>query len=290
IEAFRAVMLSGSMTQAAKDLNTSQPNVSRVIGQLESRIGLRLFERRSGKLVPTLEGQMLFRDVEHIFTGLRNLEEAADGIRRLGTGRLRIAAVPSMAMVVAPKAMNLFAQLYPEVSIALHVAGSLTVCQWLATGYADVGIASEVFNSTGIRSDIVQRNNGVCIVPAQHRLAGIERPVTPQDLAGEKFLSLKASDEMRKRIDMACLIEGEDRRILAYESHFSAAVCQMVSSGMGVSVANPLVARHYTDRLAMLPFAPEIVFQTYLIYPLNTAMNMLAKAFARALRESIAED
>ncbi|HEY0294819.1 MAG TPA: LysR substrate-binding domain-containing protein [Bordetella sp.] len=287
IEAFRAVMLSGSMTQAAKDLHTSQPNISRVIGQLERRISLKLFERHAGKLVPTLEGQVFFRDVEHTFAGLRGLEEAADTIRKRGSGRLRIASVPSMAIVVAPQAISLFARVYPDVDITLQVTDSLTVCQWLATGYVDVGIASEIFNSTSIEHEVLQRNVGVCITPLEHRLATRKRAVTPRDLAEEKFLSLKSSDVMRKQIDEACLIDGEEKRILAYESHFAAAICHMVSCGMGVSVSNPLVARNYAGRIAILPFSPRIEFPTYLVYPLNSPMNMLAKAFAKALRESV---
>lgn len=287
IEAFRAVMLSLSMTQAAKELHTSQPNISRVIGQLERRIGLKLFERHAGKLVPTLEGQVFFRDVECTFAGLRGLEEAADAIRKRGAGRLRITSVPSMAMVVAPEAINLFAKAYPDVDVSLEVTDSVTVCQWVTTGYADVGIASEIFNSTSIEHEIVQHNVGVCITPPDHRLAKRKRPITARDLAGEKFLSLRSSDTMRKKIDNACLIDGEEKRILAYESHFAAAICHMVSCGMGVSVANPLVARNYGDRITMLPFTPDIDFPTYLIYPLNSPMNMLARAFASAIRECV---
>nr|WP_201448965.1 LysR family transcriptional regulator [Sinorhizobium medicae] len=50
VEAFRAVMLSGSTTAAAEILHTSQPNISRSISQLEKETGLRLFERLPGKL------------------------------------------------------------------------------------------------------------------------------------------------------------------------------------------------------------------------------------------------
>lgn len=287
VEAFRAVMLSLSMTQAAKELHTSQPNISRVIGQLERRIGLKLFERHAGKLVPTLEGQVFFRDVERTFAGLRGLESSADAIRKRGAGRLRIASVPSMAMVVAPDAINLFAKAYPDVDVTLEVTDSVSVCQWVTTGYADVGIASEIFNNTSIEYEVVKDNVGVCITHPDHRLAKKKRPITAKDLAGEKFLSLRASDTMRKKIDRACLVDGEEKRVLAYESHFAAAICHMVACGMGVSVANPLVARNYGGQIAMLPFKPDVEFPTYLVYPLNSPTNMLAKAFASAMRECV---
>lgn len=286
VQAFRAVMLSGSMTQAAKDLHTSQSNISRVIGQLERRLGIKLFERQIGKLMPTLEGQVFFRDVEHTFASLRGLEEKAESIRKRGSGRLRVAAVPSMAIVAVPDAIHVFAQRYPDVDVTLQVADSLTVCQWLATGYADVGIASEIFNGTSVASEVARKSRGVCIVPSDHRLAERGGTVTPADLVGERFLSLKSSDVMRKRIDDACQIDGEDKRILAYESHFAAAICRMVACGLGVSVMNQLVAREYASQLAILPFSKRIEFSTYVVYPLNIPMNMLAKSFADAFRES----
>lgn len=288
VQAFRAVMLSGSMTQAAKELHTSQSNISRVIGQLERRIGVKLFERQVGKLLPTLEGQVFFRDVEHTFASLRGLEEKADLIRKRGSGRLRVASMPSMALVTVPDAIYLFAQRFPDVDVTLHVADSLTICQWLATGYADIGIASEIFNATSIAHDVAQKSLGVCITPLNHRLAERKDAITPKDLVGEHFLSLKSSDIMRQRIDAACLIDGEDKRLLAYESHFAAANCRMVARGLGVSISNPIVARDFTGQIAILPFLPRIEFATYLVSPLNIPTNMLAKAFGDAFRETIA--
>ncbi|RYF55667.1 MAG: LysR family transcriptional regulator [Comamonadaceae bacterium] len=287
IEAFRAVMLSGSMTQAAKDLHTSQPHISRVIGQLERRIGLKLFDRQLGKLIPTLEGQVFFRDVEHTFSAMRGLEDAAANIKKRGSGRLRIASVPSMAIAVVPDAIHRFAQHYPDVDVSLQVADSLTVCQWLASGFVDVGISSEIYNATGVSVETLARNVGVCIVAKNHRLAKRKRTLTPADLVGETFLSLKSSDVARKQIDEACLIDGREERVLAYESHFAAAICRMVSRGMGVSIANPLVVRAYADQLAVLRFSPAVEFETYIVYPLNSPVNMLAKTFATHLFETI---
>jgi DNA-binding transcriptional LysR family regulator len=288
VQAFHAVMLSGSMTQAAKDLHTSQSNISRVIGQLEKRVGIKLFERQVGKLMPTLEGQIFFRDVEHTFGNLRALEEKAGQIRKRGTGILRVAAVPSLAIAAVPDALCLFQKQFPDVDITLNFADSLTVCEWLATGYADVGIASEIFHATSVKHEVARASLAVCVTPLDHRLAQRNTAVTPEDLAGERFLSLKSSDVLRKRIDAACQINGEEKRILAYESHFAAATCCLVARGMGVTIVSPVIAREYSNQIAVLPFSASIEMATFLVFPLNIPTNMLAKAFGEALRKSIA--
>ena len=104
IETFRAVMLTGSMTAAAQQLHTSQPNVSRVIGKLESEIGFELFDRLAGRVVATKGGDALFREVERAFVGLDSLSESAQAIRHAGVGTLRIAAAASISVSVIPAA------------------------------------------------------------------------------------------------------------------------------------------------------------------------------------------
>ena len=101
IEAFRSVMRLGSMTAAAEVLYTSQPNVSRLISQLELSTGLTLFKRAGVRLIPTQEGQAFFQEVERAFVGLDSLKLSAKNIRNLGTGRLRVAAVPSNGLSVS---------------------------------------------------------------------------------------------------------------------------------------------------------------------------------------------
>ena len=237
VEAFRAVMLSGSMTQAARELHTTQPNVSRVISQLETRIGLRLFARIAGKLVPTREGELFFRDVERAFAGLRGLEHSAATLGLRGAGHLRLSAVPSLALKAVPEAMCAFAARFPDVTISLQVADSSTVCQAVAMGNADLGVVSDVVSSPGVASKVVNEGRGICILPPRHRLARGKGPLGPEDLAGERFLSLSPQDSMRKKIDAVFADVGDSRK-LVYESHFTAALCQMVASGMGVSIAN----------------------------------------------------
>ncbi len=282
IETFRAVMLAGSMTQAARDLHTTQPNVSRTMAQLETRIGLKLFERVAGKLVPTREGELFFRDVEQAFNGLRGLEQSAATLGRRGAGHLRLSAVPSLALELVPEAMRAFSVRYPDVSISMQVSDSATVCQQVALGFCDLGIASDVVSNPGIGYRLAKESSAVCILPAHHRLAQSGKPLTPEDLAGEPFLSLSPQDSMRKKIDAVFALAGDGRK-LVYESHFAAAICHMVAAGMGVSIANPLVTASFGYLgIAERPFAPEIVFPSYVVYPLNTPAGLLSKAFTES--------
>jgi len=75
---FEAAASSGSFTGAAEALNVTQPAVSRMLGQLEAYLGVRLFQRGRRGAVLTEEGEVLFRRVKHGFgiieTGLKEVE------------------------------------------------------------------------------------------------------------------------------------------------------------------------------------------------------------------------
>lgn len=281
IEAFRAVMLSGSMTVAATQLHTSQPNISRVIAQLEKESGFALFVRIAGRLTPTVEAEALFRDVERAFVGLDSLQASARSIREVGVGTLRVGAVPSIAMTVMSAAIARFRETRPDVAIAVHTSDSPTIAKWTASRFCDVGLVSYLVEMAGIRSDPLRREAGVCIVPAGHRLAK-QRRVRAGDLEGEQFISLTRGDGTRAIVDAAF---APDRRVLTLETPYAATICTMVEMGLGVSVVNPLVVRSLRfPGLKVLPFEPAIHFESYVLHNQQYPVPALAQEFLDCVR------
>ncbi|GGJ79727.1 LysR substrate-binding domain-containing protein [Pseudomonas matsuisoli] len=289
VEAFRAVMLSGSMTAAAEAMHTSQPNISRLIAQLERASGFRLFERFAGRLMPTEEGKALFRDVERAFVGLKSLEESVQRIRQVGTGRLRIGAVPSMSLTILPRVVQRFRQLYPKVAVSVHTSDSATVAHWAASQFCDFGLVTYVGDETpGIVPELICDVPGVCILPPEHHLSAAS-VIRVEDLAGEEFISLLHSDGTRLRIDHFFQSVGV-KRLLSLETHFAATICMMVGMGMGVSLVSPWVASEYRHTgIQVRPFSPDFRFSSYLLHPAHTAESTLSQRFTTVL-ESMMRD
>lgn len=288
VEAFRAIILSGSMTAAAREMHTSQPNISRLIAQMERHVGFHLFERVSGRLIPTPEAEALFRDVERAFVGLDAIRKSAQGIRNQGIGHLRIAAVPSMALTIVPEVMQQFSAEYPDVRVSLHVSDSVAVTQWTASRYCDTGVSSYVPDTAGIKATLVDTFQGVCIVPPGHRLAEKRSPVTIRDFRGEHFLSLPAGDGTRRAIDALFAQSGDDARIEAYECPYAAAICMMVGRGMGVSIVNPLVAAHFMHTgIVVKPLAPQSPFPCYILTSTQAPTSQLAMHFNMLLTNAL---
>lgn len=283
IEAFRTVMRMGSMTAAADVLYTSQPNVSRLIAQLELSTGLTLFKRAGVRLIPTQEGQAFFQEVERAFVGLDSLKHSAKNIRNLGTGRLRVAAVPSTGLSVIPEVLKAFTESRPELTVSLHVNSSPTVEQWVKSQFCDIGIVVHPGDLANHQVELLAQVAAVCVLPKAHPLARQEA-ITFTDLEGQPFVSLCHGDGTRALVDGLFEQAGVER-IMAVEAQYSAINCEMVAHGMGITLAHPLVARDYLHRdIVVRPFRPQILFPTYVIWPSAQNRTKLAEDFIETLK------
>lgn len=287
IDAFRAVMRSGSMTAAASELYTSQPNVSRLIAQLETTTGLTLFTRSAGRLTPTEEGLAFLREVDRAFVGLDALKDAARNIRQFGKGRLRIATVPSLAMTVLPTVLQRFHADHPDVYVAMETGSTQLVADWVGSRYCDLGLVSYLPPAAVTEAQPIADVAGCCVLPHGHRLAGLD-VITPADLAGESFISMTHGDGLRASIDAA--FADDDRRIMHFETPYGATICRMVALGMGVGIVNPLVARIHGNDLVIRPFAPRIPFVSYLLLARNRPANVLVERFNARMIEVLATE
>lgn len=286
IEAFRAIMLRGSMTAAAQELRTSQPSISRLIAELEASTELKLFERKAGRLTPTDEGLTFYREVERSFFGLDDLAQAARDIRFFGTGRLRIAAMPAMALGFVPKVIRRFTDKFPNVTISLQMRSEATVTRWTSSHYCDVGFVANIVASPSIEVRHLYNLPGLCALPPGHRLAS-QGVIVPQDLEGETFISLALEDNARSRLDHLFDQLGVKRH-LALESPFGATICALVGQGLGIGIVNPIVADDYRHTgIIFRPFKPDIVFPGSALLPTHHQTNVLVDGFLQLVRDEL---
>ena len=97
IEAFKAVIEHGTVSRAADILNVSQPAISKLIAHLEADAEVRLFDRVNGRLAPTERGMRLYQEIDRIFSGVQQIENAAEAIRREEQGRLVVGVMPALS-------------------------------------------------------------------------------------------------------------------------------------------------------------------------------------------------
>jgi len=117
IEVFNAIMLTGSVSAAARMLNVSQPAVTRVLQHAEMNLDFPLFRRDHGRLVATEEAIALHAEVEKLFVQLDAVRRLSNNLRKGGSGQLRVPATPSLAQSL-PK--GIFRNIYSVVMSLDH--------------------------------------------------------------------------------------------------------------------------------------------------------------------------
>ncbi|RAP63836.1 transcriptional regulator [Achromobacter sp. HZ01] len=290
IEAFRAVMMTGSMTAAARRVHTSQPHVSRLIAQLEAITQFPLFDRNGSRLTPTQDGSRFFQEVEKTFIGLAGLESAAASIRSFSASRLSVAAMPRLAGGLLARIVAGFKTEYPDVMVSIHSGNASTVHNWISSGFCDTGLAMLSGDSPGIQVEPVLTMSCVALVPKGHRLARLKK-LKPADFAGEPFVAFTSGTPLRAMIDEVFKAARIERQTVA-EAGLGSSICALVGAGLGVALINPLAAREElaTANVEVRPFSPAVPVTVALLYPPYHTRTRLVSVFSRYAREVMQQE
>lgn len=284
IEAFNAVMKTGSTTGAAALLGISQPAISRALKRLEDTTKLKLFERSGPRLIPTPEAHLLHREILDTYVGLDRLRQTVARLRSAGTGTLRVASSAALGLSFVPKVLKGFLAKRPQVSVTFEIANSATVRNLVASGTHDLGLCADEIDVSNLVVEPFISTRGVCVMPADHPLAR-QPVVTAQMLDGASILSLAPDDTARRRFDEALEAVGAKPHIVV-ETQFAATVCELAAQGLGVGVTNSLayLSGDYEARgLVARTFEPAIPFRALMILPPHRARSRLVDELVQVL-------
>jgi DNA-binding transcriptional LysR family regulator len=289
LEAFQAIVESGTVTAAAERLYITQPAVSRLIRDLEHSLGFDLFERRAGRLLPTVEAQILHDEVQRSFMGLDRIVQTAKDIQAMNVGSLRIAAMPALALGFLPRVIGKFSAVHPNLKISLQVRSSTKVMEWLASQQLDIGFAAVQQTHAAVEQELLLEVPFVAVLPAGHPLER-KSELRPADFAGEGFISQGEEMGVRSRIDAIFADAGVERRVLI-DTQLSLAICNMVAEGIGLSLVEPITAAAFLDRgVIVRPFLPRLPFRFSLLVPAYRSRSNITRAFVDMVKAELARN
>jgi DNA-binding transcriptional LysR family regulator len=291
LEAFHAVLKTGSATRAAELLRISQPSVSKLVLDLEADIDLRLFERVRRRLIPTPEGRRLGQEVEGLFLQLSRIEHVGNEMRAKGIGELRIATLPALGIGLVPQVLAKLLHVHPGINAVLSVVPSQRVVEMMAAGEADIGFAYPV---PGIPSTLIRHPlailPAVAALPRGHRLAR-RSVLQPEDLfSGDPFISLGREDRSRDNMDVIFGKTSVAPKVVI-ETQFAAVACELVATGAGIALIDAVTANFYRGRVVIKPVNPTFNFDfgaiTLAGQPQSSIVHDFLQAVATALQAVI---
>ncbi len=134
---FLAALESGSLLGAAKRLGSSQPTVGRQISELESQLGVALFERTGRGLVPTQSALQLAVSAQAMEAAALQLARSGTGSQKQASGTVRITASQTVACYLLPPVLNDMRRALPEIQVELE---SSNVVSNLLRREADIAV------------------------------------------------------------------------------------------------------------------------------------------------------
>lgn len=284
LECFRTLMIHGTMTRAAELLSISQPAISSTIANLEHETGLKLFVRKGGRLQPTPEARLFFVEAERALEAVEKTNRIAKEIRTGKRGHLAIAAYASISINLLPRLMGAFSKERPGLELKIITRNSQSVRELMTTQQFDLAIAELPLDYPTSNMQVMSYECQ-CMVPIGHPLAARE-VITPADLDGVPFVSLFKGDPIYQQLALAFSAYGSAWNVVA-ETEFFSTACELVRSGMGVGIVDPVVSRPFTRDLVLRPFSPAIHYQIALLLPTQEEPSQLAREFAQYLKQHL---
>jgi DNA-binding transcriptional LysR family regulator len=287
IEAFKAVIENGSISVAAQMVHISQPAMSKLIAHFEEDTGLKLFDRLKGRLAPTESGMRLYEEIDRIFAGVRQVENAAESIRREERRQLVVGVMPAFSGSFIQRATTDFLEDRRNVFCSVQSLNSQLIMDWLVTRKLDIGLVEPGLDNPYLTIEPLMEHPLVCIMPLDHRLAA-KGQVGPQDLDQMPFVSLNPDSYIGHRVES--MFETYKVKVqVVLVANVAPTLCEFVAAGFGISLVHPLVISGLEHRLAVRRFEPEILFNFQLCRSADSRNAQLVEAFAQAVRTTAAQ-
>ncbi len=252
-----------NLTEVANVLCTSQPGVSRQIRELEEELGVDIFERSGKRLTGLTEpGRGIMGIVEQLLLQAENLRQASREYAGETSGTLTIATTHTQARYALPKVVQSFRQTFPDVRIALQQSSPEHIAEWVLSGKADIGVATEGLSQFEqlVSFPCYQWHHAV-VVPQGHPLLE-KNPITLNDLAAFPLITYDVGFTGRGHIDDAFKQAGLPTDIILTAMD-SDVIQQYVALGLGVGiVASMALEGNHNNHLQTISsvhlFAPNI--------------------------------
>lgn len=284
LRGFHEIMVTGSVTEAAVRMGMSQSALSRQLAELERSLGIELFHRDHGRLVPTQDALLLFDEVGVSLDGLRRIQGLAHDIAEFRVGSLKLVAPPSMTEGLLADIVADFLGKFPRVRLNIHSRATDSAISLVATRTVDGGFLRVPLDRPDLRCEAMFESDTVAVLRADHPLAEHET-LTPRLLRGEPMILLGYGFATRAAIDAAFAREGM-RMNARLETHTVGSACALAARGLGVALVNRILAHGYLGpELVVRRFEPLLNNEYAFVTSALVAPSRLALEFLQVTRD-----
>jgi LysR family hydrogen peroxide-inducible transcriptional activator len=282
-----AVAETLSFRRAAERCRVAQPSLSTQIAQLESALGVRLFERDRRRVLVTAAGEALLARARRVIVDADDLSAAARAAGDPLAGALRVGVIPTISPYLLPRVAPALRSTYPRLAITWIEERTDELVRRLDAGALDAALLAREAELGDVEQAEIARDPFVLATSRDHPLGARAGPATAAELRGADVLLLDDGHCLRAQALDVC------SRARAHELEFRATslptLVQMVAGGAGVTLLPELALAAETRRgdLRLRPFAAPAPHRTIaLVWRRRSPLAPALQRLARTIREA----
>lgn len=284
MRAFVAIGRLSSFTQAAALLHTTQPALSARIRELEEALAVRLFDRSTRSVRLTQAGEDLLPAVEQVLSDFGSVVERARDVASRNTGRVSVAALPSVSSELLPATLARFRRHYPRITIGLRDAVADRVMEAIRNREVDLGVTSVAAVDPGFEVTPLGTDRIVALFPRAHPLAS-RRRLSLAMLVDSPLILMDRDSSVRHMVDATYAAAGRMASPM-FEATFMSTAVGLVRAGLGVTLLPSSAYEVRTAKdLAVRPIDHPGLERTIGVLRLKgRSLSPAAEAFVAALK------
>jgi DNA-binding transcriptional LysR family regulator len=285
IEVFNAVMLTGTVSAAARLLHVTQPAVTQTLQHADLQLGYALFTRQRNRLIPTREALALYPEVQRLMSQIESVRRIAAALGSGGGSQFRILIVPSLAVRALPDALQIFRERYPAMPVSIRTLHSNEIARAIALQEADVGIVYGRLPHPAVQDELVATGRLVCVTRGGGAAADRRTTVALQDLLKAPFIRIDERDplgtmlaEQWQRLGLA------PRAGMTVQTHHIAMV--LAEHGFGPAIIDSFTAQASLSKtLHVRTLLPEVRVEVRALLPQGLRSPKTTADFIAAFRK-----
>lgn len=284
IEASNAVMLTGSVSAAARLRHVTQPAVTQTLQHAELQLGFKLFTRQRNRLVPTNEAQALYPEVQRLMSQLESVRRLAEALGRGDGGQLRILVVPSLAVSALPAALQRFRDRHPAMPVSIRTLHSNEIARAIALQEGDAGIVYGSAPHPTLHEEAVATGRLVCVTRASRTSADRRSTVALDDVLRAPFIRIDERDPLGAMLaDQWSRLGLSPQGGITVQTHHIAMV--LAEQGFGPAVIDSFTAQaSRPDALHVRTVLPEVPVRVTALLPQGLRSPQPVADFIAAFR------
>jgi DNA-binding transcriptional LysR family regulator len=279
LSVFATVARHLNYTRAAEELFLTQPAVSMQVKQLETQLGVRLFEQLGKRVFLTEVGREVYAYSRSITQQLDELGTVLNRMKGVGGGKLKI-SVATTANYFIPTLLGIFTRRIPDVTVILDVTNRETLLHQLDENLVDLVVMGQPPPEMDLEAGTFMDNPLVIVAPPDHVLAN-QKHVPLKRLQNEVFLVREQGSGTRIAMERF-FAERHIRLTTGMEAGSNEAIKQSVQAGLGLGLLSQdtLEQELSLKRLAVLDVAKlPIMRHWYIVHRKGKRLSPVAHSF-----------